>query len=82
MTYPAPNTTVLRSVVETHQPDFALYADFYRNVHRHPEISAMEENTAKKVAAHLERLGYAVHAGIGATPLSGRFRAGRESRRS
>lgn len=65
MSNSVPDGTLLQSIVDTHQPDFPLYADFYRDVHRHPEISAMEEDTAKKVAAHLERLGYTVHTGIG-----------------
>ena len=76
MTYPVPDATLLRSIVETHQPDFAPYADFYRDVHRHLEISAMEENTAKKVAGHLERLGYTVHAGIGGHGVVGVFQNG------
>ncbi|KAK4187645.1 hypothetical protein QBC35DRAFT_498217 [Podospora australis] len=46
---------------------------FYRDVHQHPGISAMEERTAEKVAAHLQRLGYAVHTGVGGHGVVGVF---------
>ncbi|KAH6612319.1 hypothetical protein B0J18DRAFT_447497 [Chaetomium sp. MPI-SDFR-AT-0129] len=65
MSHSVADSTLLQSIVDAHQPDFSLYAGFYRDVHQHPEISAMEEDTAKKVVAHLERLGYTVHTGIG-----------------
>ncbi|KAK4141401.1 uncharacterized protein C8A04DRAFT_39129 [Dichotomopilus funicola] len=65
MSHSIADSTLLQSIVDAHQPDFSLYTGFYRDVHQHPEISAMEEDTAKKVVAHLERLGYTVHTGIG-----------------
>jgi amidohydrolase len=36
----------------------------------------MEENTARKVAGHLERLGYTVHTGIGGHGVVGVFQSG------
>ncbi len=46
----------------------ALYPELdalYEELHRSPELSLQEANTAKKVAARLTRLGYQVTAGVG-----------------
>ncbi len=42
-----------------------------RDFHRHPELAYAEERTAGIVAAHLERLGYWVHTGVGKTGVIG-----------
>lgn len=44
---------------------------FYRDVHRHPELSHQEHRTAGKVAERLERSGLRVHAGVGGTGVVG-----------
>jgi len=44
-----PKPQRLREIVESHRPKLDQYADFYRDVHQNPDISAMEANTAKKV---------------------------------
>ncbi|KAK3364324.1 hypothetical protein B0T25DRAFT_61132 [Lasiosphaeria hispida] len=67
---------LLRDIVDSHRPHLGQYADFYRHVHQHPEIAAMEVETADKVIAHLNRLGYTVHSGIGGYGLVGVFRNG------
>ena len=45
--------------------------DFYRDLHRHPELSHQEHETARKVAARLTDFGYDVHDGIGGTGVVG-----------
>ncbi|KAK0615087.1 hypothetical protein B0T17DRAFT_497949 [Bombardia bombarda] len=66
----------LRTIVESYRPALDEYADFYRHIHQNPEMSAMETETAAKVAAHLDRLGYTVHAGIGGHGAVGVFSNG------
>jgi amidohydrolase len=39
--------------------------DWRRDIHTHPELSGMEERTAKLVAEHLRRLGLEVQTGVG-----------------
>lgn len=45
--------------------------DFYRDLHRHPELSHQEHRTAAKIAEQLRRSGYQVHQGIGGTGVVG-----------
>ncbi|KAH6632056.1 hypothetical protein F5144DRAFT_612584 [Chaetomium tenue] len=71
-----PGSAHLRDLVETHRPNLTQYADFYRDVHQHPEVAAMEKETAEKVAAHLTRLGFTVHSGIGGHGVVGVFQNG------
>ncbi|KAI1122332.1 hypothetical protein F5Y10DRAFT_287272 [Nemania abortiva] len=61
----SPNVITLRSIVDDYRPHLVTYEEFYRQVHRDPEISAMESKTAALVAQHLTRLGFEVHTGIG-----------------
>jgi len=41
---------------------------FYQDLHRHPELSHHEHDTARRVAGQLQGDGFAVTAGIGGTP--------------
>ncbi|OBI72492.1 amidohydrolase [Mycobacterium sp. E740] len=50
--------------------------DFYRDLHRHPELSHQEFETARSVAARLGEFGYEVHDGIGGTGVVGVLRNG------
>ena len=50
--------------------------DFYRDLHRHPELSHREVDTARKVAERLRGFGYDVHDGIGGTGVVGVLRNG------
>ncbi len=43
----------------------------YRDLHRNPELSHQEHQTAAKVADRLERCGYEVHTGVGGTGVVG-----------
>src|SRR5437588_12881944 len=45
--------------------------DFYRHLHRHPELSHQEHDTAAEVAKRLASFGYRVHEGIGGTGVVG-----------
>ncbi len=51
-------------------------ADFYRDLHQHPEVSLAEHRTAAKVAGALEPLGYEVTTGVGGTGVVGVLRNG------
>ena len=44
---------------------------FYRDLHRHPELSHQETETSRKAADRLRDFGYEVHAGIGGTGVVG-----------
>ncbi len=57
----------------------ALYPEIeslYLDLHEHPELSLQEEQTAAKVAARLQSLGYEVTTGIGGTGVVGLLRNG------
>ncbi len=45
--------------------------DFYRELHRHPELSHQEHATAAQVAERLRSFGYQVHEGVGGTGVVG-----------
>ncbi|WTL36434.1 amidohydrolase [Nocardia sp. NBC_01503] len=42
-------------------------ADFYRDLHAHPELSRAEQRTSEEVARRAKALGYQVTAGVGGT---------------
>jgi amidohydrolase len=50
--------------------------DFYRDLHRHPELSHQERRTAGRVAERLRHDGYEVHEGVGGTGVVGVLRNG------
>ncbi len=47
------------------------WAEVYRDLHAHPELSFQEERTAGVVSAHLTSLGYDVTTGVGGTGVVG-----------
>jgi hippurate hydrolase len=52
----------------------ALQADqeaFYKDLHRHPELSHQEHRTAQRVAGELQKYGFTVQTGIGGTGVVG-----------
>jgi hippurate hydrolase len=51
-------------------------ADFYRDLHAHPELSHEEHATAAKVAERLAASGITTHTGIGGTGVVGLIRNG------
>ncbi|MGH9110601.1 MAG: amidohydrolase [Acidimicrobiales bacterium] len=50
--------------------------DLYQALHRHPELSHQEHDTAAKVAERLTRCGFEVHQGVGGTGVVGVLRNG------
>jgi metal-dependent amidase/aminoacylase/carboxypeptidase family protein len=44
---------------------------FYKDLHRHPELSHQEHRTAGRVAGQLRQYGYTVQDGIGGTGVVG-----------
>ncbi|MQY21718.1 amidohydrolase [Nocardia macrotermitis] len=51
-------------------------ADFYRDLHEHPELSLQEFRTAERVAAAIGPLGFEVTTGVGGTGVVGVLRNG------
>ncbi|HSZ38571.1 MAG TPA: amidohydrolase [Trebonia sp.] len=51
-------------------------ADFYRDLHQHPELSLQEHRTAQRVADALDPLGFQVTAKVGGTGVVGVLRNG------
>jgi len=51
-------------------------AEFYKDVHRHPELSMEEERTAALAAARLQAAGFEVSTGVGKTGVVGVLRNG------
>jgi amidohydrolase len=50
--------------------------DFYRDLHRHPELSLQEHRTAARLAERLAKAGYETAEGIGGTGVAGVLRNG------
>ena len=50
--------------------------EFYRDLHRHPELSHQEWRTAARVSDRLGRAGFEVHQGVGGTGVVGVLRNG------
>ncbi|MFD3336018.1 amidohydrolase [Streptomyces sp. NPDC058700] len=50
--------------------------DFYRDLHRHPELSMREHRTAEKLAARLRAAGFETAEGVGGTGVVGVLRNG------
>lgn len=50
--------------------------DFYRDLHRNPELSHAERRTAARVGERLRKLQYEVHEGVGGTGVVGVLRNG------
>ncbi|UIR19213.1 amidohydrolase [Streptomyces spinosirectus] len=50
--------------------------DFYRDLHRHPELSLQEHRTAARLAERLAKAGYETVEGMGGTGVAGMLRNG------
>src|SRR4051812_20589276 len=48
----------------------------YRDLHEHPELSTLESETAAKLAARLQELGFDVTTGVGGTGVVGVLKNG------
>ena len=47
------NPSSLVPIIKKYRPDLSRFEDFYKKVHKDPEISCLEEKTAALVASHL-----------------------------
>ncbi|MFE0512699.1 amidohydrolase [Streptomyces sp. NPDC058964] len=72
MTSPAARTA-LDLTADLPVPDLE---DFYRDLHRHPELSLNEHRTAGKLAGRLRAAGFETAEGIGGTGVAGLLRNG------
>lgn len=66
----------LSQLVNRFRPDLKPFEDIYRHLHKQPELSGQEEQTAKKAAEHLKSLGFEVHTNIGGHGVAGVLRNG------
>ncbi|KAI9716104.1 MAG: hypothetical protein M1812_005531 [Candelaria pacifica] len=61
----------LTDIVNNFRPSLDPYETLYKHIHRHPELSLQEENTASTCADHLNNLpGFSVHSNIGGHGLA------------
>ena len=58
-------------IVRTYMPSLEVFAEQYRDLHRHPELGKQESRTAFIAAEHLKSLGFEVHSGIGGHGVAG-----------
>ena len=63
---------ILKSAQSLSESHFDVYVDLHRN----PELSLMEFETAKKMAANLKNMGFEVTTGVGGNGVVGVFRNG------
>ena len=66
------NDRIMKSAAE----GSVTYYDLYTDLHRNPELSLMEFETAKKMAAGLKSLGFEVTTGVGGNGVVGVFKNG------
>ena len=66
------NDRIMKSAAE----GSVTYYDLYTDLHKNPELSLMEFETAKKMAAGLKALGFEVTTGVGGNGVVGVFKNG------
>lgn len=64
----------IRNLINDSRPELKLFEDIYRQLHKHPELSGQEEQTARIAARHLQSLDYEVHPHIGGHSVAGILR--------
>ena len=69
---PQLNDKIIKSAADITVP----YRDVYTDLHKNPELSLMEFNTAKKMADELKKLGFEVTTGVGGNGVVGILRNG------
>lgn len=70
---PCAHATPLREAI---QADYPLLEGLFRHFHANPELSLQEVETAKRLAAELDALGYDVTSGVGKTGVVAMLRNG------
>jgi len=53
------------------EQDLGGLVEYYKDLHRHPELSLNEHESARKIAQHLKAAGYSVTANVGGTGVVG-----------
>jgi amidohydrolase len=66
------NEVILKQVSQ----ETVNYLDLYKDLHRNPELSLMEFETSKKMAAGLKAIGFEVTTGVGGNGVVGVFKNG------
>ena len=64
------------NVEEYLETDLPYLIDFYKDIHKHPEISLQEEKTAAKLASELRNIGFQVTEKVGGHGIVGIFQNG------
>ncbi len=66
-----PNRSPFQSILDKHRPDMKTYESIYRDFHKNPELSTLENDTSAKVAQHLKSISQDldIRTGIGGTGL-------------
>lgn len=73
-------STVTPALEKAVEKQFPAAVKLRRNLHRHPELSFAEYETAKTIAAELKRIGCTVTTGVGRTGVVGILRSGKGGR--
>ncbi|KAF2275058.1 metal-dependent amidase/aminoacylase/carboxypeptidase [Westerdykella ornata] len=69
--------TSISETVKAHRPDLGPYEELYKHFHANPELSFLEEETARKIAENLRKFdAYEVFTGIGGHGLAAVLRNG------
>ena len=67
----------IQALMASHTVDLPSYAELYKYLHLHPELSNQEKETSETCATHLARLGgFEIHTHIGGYGLAGVLRNG------
>ncbi|KAI0105106.1 putative zinc metallopeptidase [Nemania sp. FL0031] len=71
------NRSGVIDILEKYRPSLCQYAETYKTIHRNPELSCQERETAQIVADHLKSLNFSVNTYIGGQGLIGVLENGR-----
>ena len=66
----------LSQLINRYRPDLKPFEDIYRHLHKQPELSGQEEQTASRAAEHLKSLDFEVYTNIGGHGVAGVLRNG------
>jgi amidohydrolase len=73
---PAQKSGINEKIIKLAGEEVAQYNSIYTDLHKNPELSLMEFNTAKKMAAELKSIGFEVTTGVGGNGVVGIFKNG------
>lgn len=67
---------MLQNIEEKVDQDYKYLFDLYKHYHQHPELSFKEENTSKRMAEELQKIGYEVSTNFGGYGVVGVLKNG------